>query len=132
MTSSAGVLRAAGLAATVLGAVGSTVLLLDSGPNAPVFLKILFTLWVISPFALLLAGELVSTGWSSFARTTLYSVMLAMTPASLVLYRFDDMLRPRNAPNAFMFVAIPPASWLTIAMVVVIIALISRRRDVKP
>ena len=61
-------------------------------------------------------------------RATLYCVTLLVTLGSLAIYG-GLIARPAGSANAFMFVVVPPASWLLVAIVVPLAALISRRRS---
>jgi hypothetical protein len=120
-----GRLRAAGLIAVMAGAVGSVGLMLHAGRrNDSRILLVLFTLWVLSPSAALLLADVVSKRWAVLTRGTLYSVMLVVALASWAIYG-DAALGPPRAKTAFVFVVVPPASWLLIAIVVLIAALIS-------
>ncbi|MDQ2920296.1 MAG: hypothetical protein M3R52_01585 [Acidobacteriota bacterium] len=121
-----GLLRAAALIAVVAGAAGSVGLLLRAGRRTPRLLLVLFFFWVLSPFVALVLAHVVSKRWSVLTRATLYSVMLVVTLGSLAIYG-DDALRPRKAQAAFWYVLVPPASWLLMAIVVPIAALISGR-----
>ncbi len=121
-----GRLRAAALIAVLAGAVGSVGLLLRAGQRTPRLLLVLFFFWVLSPFVALVLANVVSKRWSVLTRATLYSVMLVVTLGSLAIYGYDA-LRPRKAQAAFWYVVVPPASWLLMAIVVPIAALISRR-----
>ncbi len=121
-----GRLRAAALIAVLAGAVGSVGLMLRAGQRTPRLLLVLFFFWVLSPFVALVLAHVVSKRWSVLTRATLYSVMLVVTLGSLAIYG-DDALRPRKAQAAFWYVLVPPASWLLIAIVVPIAALISGR-----
>jgi hypothetical protein len=125
-----GVLRAAALIALLVGAVGSVGLMLYAGrrKDSPRLLLALFAIWVLSPFLALGFSNIVSKGWSVITRATLYSVMLVLTLGSLAIYG-DVALAPLRAKTAFVFVVVPPASWLLIATVVTIAALVSRRRS---
>lgn len=87
----------------------------------------MIAIWVISPFVVLLLAGLVSARRPVLIRTTLYSLMLILSVGSLAIY-VDDALRPRKAQAAFVFIALPPASWLLIAIVVPVAALISGRK----
>jgi len=80
-------------------------------------------IWVLSPFMAVLLADVVSKGWPILTRAALYSVMLVLTLGSLAIYG-DAALRPR-AKAAFVYVVVPPASWLLIAIVLPIAALIS-------
>jgi hypothetical protein len=95
--------------------------------HPPLLLRVLFVIWVLSPFMALVLADMVSKRWSVLARATLYGAMLVVTVGSLAIYG-DDALRPRKAQAAFVFVVVPPASWLLLAIVVPTAALISRKR----
>ena len=120
-----GLLRAGALIAVVAGAAGSVGLMLRAG-HPPLFLRVLFAIWVLSPFVVLLLADMISKRWSVITRATLHSVMLVITVSSLAIYAYV-VLRPRTSTPTFVFVVVPPASWLLIAIVVPIAALISGR-----
>jgi hypothetical protein len=122
------VLRMTALIAVVAGAAGSIGFMLRAGRNAPLFLKLLFALWVLSPFMALVLADVVSKRWSLLTRATLYSVMLVLTLGSLTIYG-DVALAPPRSQGAFVFVVVPPASWLLIATALPTAALISGRRS---
>jgi ACR3 family arsenite efflux pump ArsB len=121
------VLRAVALVALLVGALGSVALMLHAGrrKDSPRLLLALFAIWVLSPFVALVLANIVSKGWSVITRATLYGAMLVLTLGSLAIYG-DVALGPLRAKTAFVFVVVPPASWLLIATVVSISALISR------
>ncbi len=122
-----GLLHAVALIAVLAGAVGSVGLMLRAGHlNPSRLLLVLFALWVLSPFIALVLANMVSKRWSVVTRATLYTVMLILTVASLAIYGYVAFGPPRTKP-AFVFVVVPPASWLLIAIVVPIAALISGR-----
>ena len=121
-----GLLRAAALIAVLVGAGGSVGLMLRAGQRTPRLLLVLFVMWVLSPFMALALADVASKRWSILTRATLYSVMLVITLGSLAIYG-DDAFGHRTAHAAFVYVAVPPASWLLIAIVVPIAALISGR-----
>ena len=128
-----GLLRAVALIAVVAGAVGSVGLMLWVGHRNPSrLLLVLFALWVLSPFIALVLANMVSKRWSVLTRAALYTVMLVLAVGSLAIYG-DVALGPPRTKTAFVFVVVPPASWLLIAIVVPIAALIwgrpSRRGD---
>lgn len=106
-----GRLRTAGLIATVAGAVGSLILVF----------------WVLSPFAVLVWAHVASARWSEVTRATLSILMLVLAPVSVAAYG-TEVLRPATAPAAFLFVLVPPVSWLLIVIVVPTAAFISRTR----
>ena len=122
-----GLFHAAALIAVVAGAVGSVGLMLRAGHRNPSrLLLVLFAFWVLSPFMALVFANMVSKRWSVLTRAALYTVMLVLTVGSLAVYG-DAALGPARSKTAFVFVVVPPASWLLIAIVVPIAALISRR-----
>jgi hypothetical protein len=124
-----GLLRAAALIAALAGAVSSVGLMLHAGRrNDSRILLVLFAIWVLSPFMALVVANVVSQRWAVLTRATLYSLMLVLTLGSLAIYG-DVALGPPRAKTAFVFVVVPPVSWLLIAIVVPTAALISRRRS---
>ena len=126
---SIGLLSASSLVAVVAGAAGSFGLMLRAGQRTPRLLLVLFTIWVLSPFAALLWANIVSKRWSVLTRATLYCVTLVVTLCSLATYSELVVVRPRGSANAFLFVAVPPASWVFMTIIVAMAALISRRRS---
>ena len=123
-----GRLRAAALMALLVGAVGSVGLMLRAGQRTPRFLLALFVIWVLSPFVALVVAHVVSKRWSVLTQATLYAVMLVITLCSLTIYG-DDAMGHRRPQAAFVYVAVPPASWLFAAIVLAIAAFISRSRS---
>lgn len=122
-----GVLSALALVADVAGALGSGGLMLRACERAPRLLQILLLLWVLSPFAFLLWTNIVSKRWSIVTRTTLRCVTLFVGLGALAVYSELVVLRPSGSPNAFLFVAVPPASWMFVIIVVAMAALVSGR-----
>ncbi|MEK6284282.1 MAG: hypothetical protein AABO57_00910 [Acidobacteriota bacterium] len=123
-----GPLRAVALIAVVAGAGGSLGLMLRAGRSTPRLLLVLFVIWVLSPFVALAWANIVSKRWSVLTRATLYCVTLVITLGSLAIYG-GVVLPPAGSPHAFVFVVVPPGSWLLMAIVVPIAAFISRRRS---
>jgi hypothetical protein len=121
-----GLLRAVALIAAAGGAVGSVGLMLRAGQHTRRLLLVLFTIWVLSPFVGLVWANMVSRRWSILTRATLYCVTLVLTLGSLAIYG-EVVLPPPGSPRAFVFVVVSPASWLLMAIVVPIAALVSRR-----
>ena len=124
-----GLLRAVALIALVVGATGSLGFMLRAGQHTPRLLLVLFTIWVLSPFVALLWANMVSKRWSVVTRATLYCVTLVVTLGSLVIYGELVVLKPPGSPNAFLFVAVPPASWAFMMIVIPMAALLSDRRS---
>lgn len=118
-------LRAAALVAVATGAAGSLGFMLMAG-HPPLFLRVLFAIWVLSPFAVLVAAHAASARWSRPTCTTLYSLMFAVTLVSLGIYG-TVALSPPRPQEAFVFVVVPPASWLLTAVALPLAARLSRR-----
>ena len=119
-------LRAAGLVATVAGAVGSVGLTLWVGHSGAI-LMVLFLGWVLLPFVGLQVADWMSRRWSPITRKTLYIVMLVIPVASVALYA-DVAVRPRAQP-AFMFLVVPLCSWVLMVIAIGIAAFVSRGRQ---
>ena len=117
-------LRAAALVAVAAGAAGSLGFMLIAG-HPPLFLRVLFAIWVLSPFAALVAAHAASARWPRLTRLTLYSLMLAVTLLSLGIYG-TVALGPPRPQKAFVFVVVPPTSWLLIAVALPLAAWLSR------
>jgi hypothetical protein len=84
--------------------------------------------WVVSPFVALLWASVASKLWSAPARVALYVLMLLVSLSSLAIYE-ADALWPRGSQAAFVFIAVPPASWLLSALAVSLVAFIFGRRS---
>lgn len=110
-------MRTTSLIVVVVGAAGSVGLTLYAGRHSDsLTLKVLFALWVLSPFlGLILAGA--TRLWSIFTGSARYSAMLVVSLGSLAIYGVR-VLRPPKAQAAFVFVVVPLVSWLLIAVVV--------------
>jgi len=123
-----GFLRAAALGAVAAGAVGSVGLMLRADQRTPRFLLVLFVFWVLSPFVALAWANVISKRWPVLTQAALYCVTLVITLGSLACYG-KLILPPAGSPRAFVFVAVPPVSWLLMTIVVSVAALISRRQS---
>src|SRR6266446_2284751 len=122
-----GLLRGVAMIVVLAGAGVSVALILRVGHrNNSRVLIALFGIWVLSPSVALLWANLVSKCWPVLTRTTLYSLMLILTLGSLAIYANVAFGPPRAKP-AFEFLVVPLVSWLLIAIVVPIAAMISGR-----
>lgn len=131
-----GLLRGVALVAVLAGAVGSFGLMLHVGRRqSSLILIVLFTVWELSPFMALVCAHVVSKRWPILIRATLYGVMLVVTLGSLAIYGNAALGPPRPRP-AFAFLVVPFASWLLIAIVLPVAAVVSgwlsRRGDGTP
>ncbi len=114
-------LRTVARFAVVVGAVGSVALMLRAGRNTPRLLLVFFVIWVLSPFVALAWATAVSQRWPARTRATLYWVTLVVTLGSVAFYG-ELIKRPAGTANAFVFVAVPPASGLLLAIVLLFAA----------
>src|SRR5947209_3443623 len=124
-----GILRGIALVAVAAGAVGSIGFMLRAG-HPPLFLRILFAVWVLSPFVALLFAHVVLKRWPVLTRTTLYSLMIILSVGSLAFYENVVFGPPRPKP-ASVFLLVPLGSWLLMTIAVSIAAFISRRLSVR-
>jgi hypothetical protein len=120
-------LRGAALIAVLAGAAGSVGLMLRAGHRNPSrLLIVLFALWVLSPFMALVWASVASKRWSVRTRVTLHIVMLVIPIGSLAIYGAlaYGLLR---AKIGFVFLVVPAASWLLMAVVIPLVAMMSGR-----
>jgi hypothetical protein len=121
-----GRLRIVAQIALVAGAVGSVALMFRAGRSTPRLVLVLFVIWVLSPFVALAWANVRSQRWSPLTRATLFCVTLVVALGSLAIYG-GLVKRPAGSANAFLFVAVPPASWALLAIAVGLAAMLSRR-----
>ena len=118
-----GLLRTATLIAVLASAGASVCLMLHArGPHASPLLLVIMGTWVIAPFIALQLVDAVSKRWSVLTRTHVSGVRLVVALGSLAVYG-DDALGHRTAQAAFVYVVVPLASWLLLAIVVWVAAL---------
>jgi hypothetical protein len=115
------------LIAALAGAASSLGLMLYAGrhQNSRILL-LLFAGWVLSPFMAAVLANVVSQRWPVFTRATLNVTMLVLTLGSVAIYGDAAFGHPR-AKIGFIFLMVPLASWLLIAVVVPIAAFIFGR-----
>jgi len=109
-----------------VGSVGFLLRAISRNPSQ--ILVVLLVTWVLSPFLALLWAGIASKRWPVLTRASVYSLMLLVPLCSLAVY-LADALWPRSSQGAFVFITVPPASWLVGVMVVSIAAFISGRRS---
>jgi hypothetical protein len=121
-----GRLRLAALIVMGVSVAISICLFLRAGQRTPRLLLLGMAFWVLSPFAILGWLNVASKRWSTSTRATIYCVSLLISLGTLAVYG-DDARGHRRAQAAFVYVIVPPASWLLMAITVPVPALISRR-----
>jgi hypothetical protein len=121
-------LRLTALIALVIGAVGSIGLWIRAAQHPPPLIIVLFVVWVLSPFVVLGIGHVVAKRWAPSTQTALYWVTLLVTVASIAIYAHDAVAHRTTHP-AFVYVAVPPASWLASAVALGAGAWIAKRKQ---
>lgn len=119
-------MRASAIIALVVGAAGSIGLMLHARQHPSPLLVGLFVIWVLSPFAALSVAHRASKRWSLGTQATLHLVTMFIALASLLIYG-DDEVNHRATHPAFVYVAVPPATWLFGVIALSIAALRGRR-----
>ena len=125
--SETGPLRTMARAAVVSGAAGSVGLMAVAG-HPPIFLRVIFVVWVLSPFVMLALADRIWRRWPDSTRPVLHVLAIIIAAGSLAIYGFRVWRPPASTP-AFVFVMVPPLSWLLIAAVVSFVAITSRQRS---
>jgi hypothetical protein len=120
-------LRRAGLLALVIGGVGSVALMLRASEHPPVFLILLFIVWVSSPFVALAVGHVLSAKWPAATRTALYAMMIVAAIVSLTAYANAGPGVGHPRTKVFLFVLVPPVVWVIAAIAIGAAAMTSRR-----
>ena len=106
-----GLVRSLALGVATAGALGSLAFTLQAGGhNVSVILILLFSVWVLSPFILLIIFCLRSGNWSARARISLYMIMMMISLISLLFY--GGLIFFSGAKPAFVFLVIPLISWI--------------------
>jgi hypothetical protein len=121
-------LRLIALIALVIGAAGSMAFWIRAAQHPPPLIVVLFVVWVLSPFVVLGIGHIIVKRWAPSTQAALYWVTLFVALASIVIYA-DDAVAHRTARPAFVYVAVPPASWLVSAVAIGFGAWIARRKQ---
>jgi hypothetical protein len=111
-----GVLAAVALGGAVVGAICAVGLTAYAGARvgSPLALRLLFAVWVCSPFAALLTGRAMSESWRPSMRAALHTVTLLIGAGSSLAYLYFALGATRPATAAFVLTA--PASWLFAAV----------------
>jgi hypothetical protein len=115
------------LGAGVVGAICAVGLTTYAGVRvgSPTVLRLLFAVWVVSPFAAILTGHAISASWRPSMRVALHTVTLVIGAGSSLAYAYYALGAIRPATAAF--VLIPPASLLFAAIALGIAAFLARQ-----
>ena len=126
--------RLRGVAGVVLvaGAVGSVALTFVSGRRSDErVLVILMAAWVLAPLAGLLVAHRMSRLWAAPTRRTLHVLSVAIVACSLAAYA-NAAFGSRSARPAPVLVVVPLTTWAVVLLVLVPVAVLSRRRERRP
>ena len=119
-------LHIAAFIVVLAGAAASLVFMFNAGRNQKsIFLIVLFTIWVLSPFTGLLVANVIAKRWSIPTRVNLDLLVLLITLVSLLAY--SGLLNPPGTKPAFKFLIVPLVSWMLIGIVFLIGAARSRK-----
>ena len=124
-----GLLRRATLITLLAGAGASLAFMLRAGHRqSSRVLVLLFGIWVLFPFVTAVWAHVFSKRWAVVVRAPLYVVMLVVTLVSLPIYGAVayGLLRTKVG---FVFLIVPLASWLVIAIAVSTASVVSRRQS---
>jgi hypothetical protein len=120
-------LPAVALGGAVAGAICAVGLTTYAGVRvgSPLVLRLLFAVWVCSPFAALLTVRAMSASWRPSMRAALHTVTLLIAAVPSLAYLYFALGADRPATAAFVLIA--PASWLFAAIALGITALAARK-----
>lgn len=114
------------LVSTTIGAPLAVALMLRVGKgNDSRLLLLLFSLWVLVPFAMLLGAYARSKAWPATMRTTLRLLMLGVPVITIGVYG-GVAFGPASARHAVMFVLVPPLTSVLVVSSLAIALLTSR------
>jgi hypothetical protein len=111
------VLRQTGLVVTGTGAVGAAALFFRAGQHSPQILIVLIGIWVFVPFAAMAAMLVWSIRRPARTLSILSVTTLVVVFCTLAIYIYDAF-HPR-AQAAFVYVMVPPASVIALAIALV-------------
>ena len=114
------VLRIAGYVVPMAGTAGSLFYIFESSRNQKSIVLIsLFVLWVSSPFIGLAVINFASRTWPVIKQSILAGLIILISVVSIVFY--SRLILLPNVRPAFVFLVVPFASWVIIAVDVLII-----------
>ncbi len=124
-TSPPSLLRSVAWIVLLVGSVWSLSLTIQAGRNNDsILLKILFMVWVLSPYLIQLLLFLLSTSWKNLRRIMLYVQIIFLSLGSLLFY--NGIINLPDAKPAAIFLLIPLFSWVFIAIVQMMAVYFSR------
>ncbi len=120
------ILRTIAVLVLLAAAAGSLYFVIHAGRNNNSFiLRILFVIWVLSPFVAFVFADAISKQWSWIVRRYLYWLMLIVSIGSSLIY--SGVLGAIETKPAFIFLIIPLISWLLIVIIIPIVKKLSHR-----
>lgn len=124
---SLGPLSAVAMLANLACGVGSVGLMLRASHHTPQLLRVMFLLWVASPFVALAWAQRSAHAWPASARAALAGVTFVIALGSLAVYA-HFVLPPASAPRATAFLLVPAGSWLLTGLAVLFLRRASATR----
>ncbi|MDQ2666608.1 MAG: hypothetical protein M3Z05_11430 [Gemmatimonadota bacterium] len=106
--------------------VGLTAMFIVRSRQRSILLMVLFTGWVLSPFAALTLAHVRSQKWRASTRSILQGGTLIISLGALTMY-ISAVARPLKSQPASTFILVPLASWVVLAVVAAIAAVQARR-----
>jgi len=104
-------LRSLCLGITTAAALGSWAFTLQAGlHNGSAILNLLFSVWILSPFIVLMIAGVMSKRWPTNARISLYILMMVISLFTLLFY--GGLLSFSDVRLAAVFLVIPFFSWI--------------------
>jgi len=94
--------------------------------NNSLILRLIFVVWVLSPFVAAAWANVVSIRWPVLTRATLHVVTLVLALGSVAIYGAVSF-GLLKAKIGTIFLLVPVASWLLMAILVPLAAFLSGR-----
>ena len=122
--------RSAAAALVVIAGIMSLALqLYQARTNEHYYMTVLFALWVSSPFVAMIWLWKYSDKWITQSRLVAFLDMILISMLSMAVY-INNLLNPRMAQPAFVFVVVPAISWIFIGVMVLVAVYLTRKRGV--
>ena len=129
-TDAGGWLRALRLTAFVAvpaAAIGSWALMLGLATAGPGPLMLIFSVWMLAPFAALGWANSKSHQWAPVARVTAHVTAIVLALGSFAFYASAVKTEPGSTPALVLFFSVPVVSWLLILVTIGPAAMMSHR-----
>lgn len=122
--------RMTALVVLAAGAAASLMFMFRGHGNAPRFLMVLFTGWVLSPFVALAFASIASKKLTVVIQATVNCVALIISAVSVAAYA-GLIPMPSGSRPAFLFLMVPFVSWVLMTLLALALWRAARRQAVK-